>query len=194
LTPVTEVDTDYRLDVGGGVGGDRSVVVVRNRKQLLAVFASEWHGVLDGARHRLEPVVVELARKWSVPAGNVIYDQAGLGRSFGSYLSTHGLSGTLGYFGAGKGGPYYRNRRTANAFALKRRLDPHRKGYVAFYCGGIPEWPQLRQELSELRSPAMEMEEGQVKQALEEKDALAARLHRSPDLLDALLMTFTYLD
>jgi hypothetical protein len=38
----------------------------------------------------------------------------------------------------------------------------------------------------------MEMEEGQVKQVLEEKDALAARLQRSPDLLDALLMTFTF--
>ena len=40
----------------------------------------------------------------------------------------------------------------------------------------------------------MEHEEGQVKQILEDKEALAARLHRSPDLLDALLMTFTYSD
>ena len=38
----------------------------------------------------------------------------------------------------------------------------------------------------------LEMEEGQVKQVIENKDALMARLHRSPDLLDALLMTFTY--
>jgi hypothetical protein len=38
-----------------------------------------------------------------------------------------------------------------------------------------------------------EVEESQVKQVLEEKDALAARLTRSPDLLDALLMTFTFL-
>jgi len=36
--------------------------------------------------------------------------------------------------------------------------------------------------------------EGQVKQVLEDKEALAARLHRSPDLLDALLMTFTFSD
>jgi hypothetical protein len=98
----------------------------------------------------------------------------------------------VGYFGAGRGGKLYINRRTANAFALKRRLDPHREGYVPFYCGGIPEWPELRAEIAELRSPAMEVEEGQVKQVLEEKDALAARLKRSPDLLDALLMTFTF--
>ncbi len=65
---------------------------------------------------------------------------------------------------------------------------------MPFYCGGIPEWPGLRQELAELRSPTMEIEEGQVKQVLEDKEALAARLHRSPDLLDALLMTFTYSD
>ena len=100
----------------------------------------------------------------------------------------------MGYFGAGKGGKLYVNRRTANAFALKRRLDPHRENHVPFYCGGIPGWPGLRQELAELRSPTMEIEEGQVKQVLEDKEALAARLHRSPDLLDALLMTFTYAD
>jgi hypothetical protein len=38
----------------------------------------------------------------------------------------------------------------------------------------------------------MQMEAGQVKEMLEEKEALASRLHRSPDLLDALLMAFTY--
>jgi hypothetical protein len=38
----------------------------------------------------------------------------------------------------------------------------------------------------------MEVAESRVKQVLEDKDALAARLRRSPDLLDALLMTFTY--
>jgi hypothetical protein len=182
------------IDIGGGVGGDRSVIVVRSNKQLLAVFASEWHGVLDDARHRLEPLVVELARQWRVPAGRIIYDMAGIGRSFGSYLASHGLAGAVGYFGAGRGGVRYINRRTANAFALRRRLDPHRDGFVPFYCGGIPEWPHLRHELAALHSPAMEIQEAQVKQLLEPKEALAARLHRSPDLLDALLMTFSFLE
>ena len=98
--------------------------------------------------------------------------------------------GAVGHFGAGKGGKLYINRRTANAFAIRRRLDPHRENYVPFYCGGLPEWPALRQELAELRTPVMEHEEGQVKQRLEDKEELAARLHRSPDLLDALLMSF----
>jgi hypothetical protein len=182
------------IDIGGGVGADRSVIVVRSNKQLLAVFASEWHGVLDDARHRLEPVVVELARKWGVPAGQIVYDMAGIGRSFGSYLASHGLAGAVGHFGAGRGGKRYVNRRTANAFALRRRLDPHRDGFVPFSCGGIPEWPDLRQELAELHSPAMEIQESQVKQLLEPKEALSARLHRSPDLLDALLMTFSFLE
>jgi hypothetical protein len=168
------------------------VVVVRNRKQILEIFASEWYGVHDDARHRLEPKVVELARKWGVTPDCLIYDKAGIGRSFGSYLANHGYSGAIGYFGGGKGGKLYVNRRTANAFAVKRRLDPHRKDFVPFYCGGIPEWELLREELAELRSPAMEVEAGQVKQVLEEKDALAARLRQSPDLLDALLMAFTY--
>ncbi len=92
------------VDVGGGVGADRSVVVVRNRKQVLEIFASEWHGVLDDARHRLEPIVVGLARKWRPfrPKPRVIFDKAGLGRSFGSYpWRAAGLrSGAVGYFGA----------------------------------------------------------------------------------------------
>jgi hypothetical protein len=180
------------IDIGGGVGADRSVIVVRSNRQLLAVFASEWHGVLDDARHRLEPVVVELARNWRVPADRIAFDMAGIGRSFGSYLASYGLPGAVGYFGAGRGGKHHVNRRTANAVALRRRLDPHRDGFVPFYCGGIPEWPNLRQELAELHSPAMEIQESQVKQLLEAKEALSARLHRSPDLLDALLMTFSF--
>ena len=36
------------------------------------------------------------------------------------------------------------------------------------------------------------MKEGQFKEGLEPKEALTARLKRSPDLLDALLMSFTY--
>ncbi len=144
--PSDELWTDYPagptwmgVDVGGGVGADRSTVVVRNGKQILEVFASEWHGVLDDARHRLEPIVVQLARKWNVAGDRVIYDKAGPGRAFGSYLANHHLPNAVGYFGAGKGGKLYVNRRTANAFAIRRRLDPHRENHVPFYCGGIAE-------------------------------------------------------
>ena len=45
----------------------------------------------------------------------------------------------MGYFGAGRGGKCHVNRRPANAFALRCRLDPHRDGFVPFSCGGIPE-------------------------------------------------------
>jgi hypothetical protein len=193
--PGDELWKDYPAGntfMGIDVGGELSVILVRNQKQLLAVFASEWHGVLDDARNRLEPIVVQLAQQWKVTSDHIVYDKAGIGRSFGSYLANHGLNNTMGYFGAGRGGKLHVNRRTANAFALKRRLDPHRDGYVPFYCGGITEWAELRQELAELRSPTMEVEESQVKQVLEDKDALAARLHRSPDLLDALPITFIY--
>jgi hypothetical protein len=71
----------------------RSVIVVRNGKQILEIFASEWHGVLDDARHRLEPKVLELARKWQVPPDCLVYDKAGLGRSFGSDLASRGYDG-----------------------------------------------------------------------------------------------------
>lgn len=207
------------VDVGGGVGADRSAVVVRNGKRILEVFACEWHGVLDDARERLEPVVLALAGKWSVLSSRIAYDQSGLGRNFGSYLAAHArrtrqawlearidqppardedgpqlCESALGYFGAGSGGKLFVNRRTKNAFRLKERLDPHRDGYVPLYAGGLPEWSAMREELAELRTPVMEIEEGQVKQKLEKKEDLAARLHRSPDVLDALLMTFTFAD
>ena len=182
------------VDVGGGVGADRSVICVRDARRILEIFASSDHGILDDARQRLEPEVVRLARKWHVPSDHVVYDAAGIGRRFGSYLEREGLQGTVGYHGAGDGGRLYANRRTANAFAIKRRLDPHCKGHVPFYCGGILHWPDLRRELAELRGPTMTMEEGKVKQTLETKASLTARLHASPDLLDAFLMSFTFRD
>ena len=122
------------------------------------------------------------------------HDKAGVGRSLGSSLAGNGDEGALGYICASGGGRLSINRRTANAFARKRWLDPHRKGYVPFYCGSLADWPQLHEEMAEPRNPAMEMEQGHAKQLLEEKDALAARLKRSPDLLDALLMTFTHFE
>jgi hypothetical protein len=52
--------------------------------------------VLDDARHRLEPKVLELARKWQVTPDCLVYDKPGLGRSFGSYLASHGYDGAIG--------------------------------------------------------------------------------------------------
>jgi hypothetical protein len=206
------------VDIGGGVGADRSVVVARHRTRVLEIFASEWHGVLDDARHRLEPIVLDLAKKWNVAPDRVIYDKGGIGRNFGSYLAREQrrridawwasrvdqphrpdlapepFESAVGYFGAGKGGKLYVNRRTANAYALKRRLDPNRENYVPLYCGGLPEWLSLREELAELRTPLQEYEEGEIKMRLEDKSEIQERLHRSPDVLDALLMTFTFSD
>jgi hypothetical protein len=130
---------------------------------------------------------------WSWPAGGADRLRHGGHRPFVRLLSGQLRPAWRRGFGAGRGGKRHVNRRTANAFALGCRLDPHRDGHVPFYCGGIPEWPNLRQELAELHSPAMEIQESQVKQLLEPKEALSARLHRSPDLLDALLMTFSFL-
>lgn len=182
------------VDVGGGVGADKSVIVVRNRKQLLEIFASEWHGVLDDARHRLEPEVIALARKWDVAPERCLYDKAGIGRNFGSYLASRGFEGAIGVFGAGKGGKFFVNRRTANAYALRKRLDPGIHGHVPFYVGGIPQWPLLRQELMELRTPETEMDEGVFKQKLEDRETLKDRLKRSPDTMDAFAMSFSYVD
>jgi hypothetical protein len=113
---------------------------------------------MDDARQRLEPIVVHFARQWNGAPERIVFDKAGIGRSFDSYRANHGLPGALGYFGAGRGGKHHVNRRTASAFALKRRLDPRRDGYVPFDCGGIARWPELRQEIAALRNPAMEVE------------------------------------
>ena len=183
------------IDPSGGVGADRSVIFVRNHKRVLECFASPWYGLMEDARHRLEPEILRLARKWQVAGDHVVYDKAGLGRSLGSYLEREGLAGAIGYFGNGKGGKLYKNRRTAVAFGFKNRLDPRRNGHVPFYIPAeLPEWPSLREELLELRAPTMELAAGEVRQVLEDRDELKARLKRSPDLLDALFMTFTFND
>lgn len=192
---LAHADGEVRIgvDPAGGVGADRSTVVVRNGKRILEVFSSAWHGLLDDAKYRLEPIIIALALKWKCAGSNVTYDMNGIGRSLGSYLEKLGLFGAVGYFGAGKGGPYYTNRRTANAFAFKARLDSKREGFIPFFVDPalIPEWSALRRELIELRTPVMEYDEGVVKQKLEDRADLKARLHCSPDLSDALLMTYT---
>jgi hypothetical protein len=87
----------------------------------------------------------------------------------------HGLEGAIRCFGAGQGGHCYLNRRTTNADAIKNWLDRHRETHVPFYRRGIPEWPALCKELSELRKPTMEMEEGQAKYRLEDKETWRRR-------------------
>lgn len=181
------------VDLAAGVGSCKSVVLIRDNRQIIHIFASADYGIDDQAANRLEPVVASLAEHFEVHPSRASFDQAGLGSNFASYMSAYGYHGMTGYFGGGKGGTFYANRRSANAYAFKRRIDPYRGDCVPFWCGAMPEWPMLRQELEAMYYGEMSIDDdGNVRQALELKSSLAARIHRSPDLLDALLQSFNW--
>lgn len=182
------------VDVAGGVGADKSAIAVRDDKQILDLWASEWHGVLDDAKYRLEPEVAARCERFGIGGDRVVYDKSNDGRNFGDALAAVGLPGAIGFFGESKGGKLYVNMRTACAARFKRRLNDKRPGYVPFRIDpAMPRWAALRQELLALRAD-LAYEEGIVKERLELKDALKARLRRSPDCMDALNMSYAYCD
>jgi len=95
--------------------------------------------------------------------------------SFGSYLAHHGLDGAVGYFRSAQDAAANcsLNRRTANRLRDQTPARPPiARGHVAVLLlrrdsrvadATAKNWPSCA-------PPAMEMEEGQVKQVLEEKE------------------------
>ena len=179
------------VDPSGGVGSDSSAIVVRDDDLILEVWASPHHGVLEGAKHRLEPVVVAMAKKWQVKGDHVIYDAGGLGSNFGSYLAAAGLPGALAYRGGDSGGARFSNFRTACGFAMKARLDPAMPDCSPLAIEPTPHWQRLREEMLALRTKLEISDHDRPKEALVTKAELCKVLKRSPDLLDALLMSYS---
>lgn len=190
------------VDVSKGTGRDATVIVVGDIYGVVHVHRTNTTEIREAAR-----LVARLSREWGVDHQNIVYDAGGwAGSDMRKYLGDEAIHDARAYLGNGPGGPRYRNRRTQCACRLRERLDPDRTlGRGAprpdpFAVGGPPPvqpspvqpgfsipmgdyWPQLRQELIGLRAG---FEAGRT--ALENKEDFAARLKRSPDLCDALLM------
>ena len=176
------------IDLAAGSGRDRTVLLVRDRLGLLALDASPLLPPAQAAAH-----AAQLCRLHGVPTSRVVYDAGGLlGRDFPAYLERHGITDAHPYYGSGRGGKRFANLRTRCAWTLRRRLCPDSTSSSPgsppplAIPGGLPWLHDLVDEIEALRH---DEDERQVLH-LETKDALSRRLGRSPDLIDALLMSY----
>ena len=182
------------VDLAAGTGADDAAILARDDNAVLALEQSP-HWDLDATASRTS----EMALRLDVDPARITYDAGGLGLDFANRLETHGIIGARPFKGAWSGQGLYANLRSACAWELRRRLDPGRM--VPTTDHGIevhvPQPPfrigpefmvRLRPELAAMKyglDPS-----GGIR--LEAKEKLTAFLKRSPDALDALLMTFAF--
>lgn len=183
-------------DLGEGLGGDPTVLVVRDDNGVIGHRASNrW--TLDLAAEQVR----DMADEFNVEPPRVVYDQTGIGADFDGRLRPLGINGAKGFKGSRDGGDKFLNLRSACGWALRKRLDPNRQ-VVASTRPGLPTlWlPQapfalpadlLRLYRAELQGVQYQnTPKGEI--ALEQKEAFVKRLKHSPNFLDALSMTFAF--
>lgn len=198
------------MDVSKGTGRDRTVAFVGDALGLLACEVSNRID-LPGAAN----LAATLSRRWGVPHDQITYDAGGwAGPELGRYLEAVGITTARPYFGSASGKARFANQRSRSGWALRQRLTPDRPFMLDppridphSFLPEIsrnptpipptsdvqppfvippevigPHWGDLREELQALRYSH------DAKIELEPKADLVARLGRSPDLADTLLM------
>lgn len=169
------------VDLSKGTGlGDNSVILVRDDHQVLHMEWSPSWSFPEGVAEKCK----EVALRFEIPGERVIYDHGGLGAGFGYNLTSVGLPNAYGYVGGETGGNHATNFRGACALSMKDRLDPNRSPLPLH----IPDkyLQVLKPQVAELRYELA----GRDKIQLEPKMAMKTRMTRSPDQLDAFLMSF----
>ena len=174
------------IDLAAGRGGDRSVLCVRSGFRLLHLeHSNRWS--LDETGRRAG----EIVKKYGIKPHRVVYDRSGLGEGFDTFLRSAGVVGAIGFLGGSEARGHQRkfeNLKSASAWQLRKRLDPAR-GEKPF---AIP--PEYGQQLRpELQAYTYEVT-AKDKIKLTDKEAIQAKLGRSPDLADALIMSFVAFD
>lgn len=196
------------VDLGEGSGRDRTVLLVRDGLGIIALVVSDRIGIPEAA-----VLIDRLAREHGVRQEHIIYDAGNRGRDLPKYLEQLRITEAYPYFGSGKGGPRHYRKRDRCGWRVRQRLDPSRPGPTPArpprpdrppspfdpppqiltasiqppfaYEGDMQHWPALVEELKALR---YHLKDTQIK--LENKQEMAARLGRSPDICDAVLMSF----
>ena len=191
-------------DLSAGTGRDKTVILVRDNLGIIDLVCSSFIDVAHAAKE-----IVRLAREHGVRDDHVYYDAGGDGRDLPRYLEQFRFRACVPYVGSTTGGSRFSNRRSRSAWHLRQRLDPGRPLeleqteedhlYLPTRTPHVPStqiqppfaipaghwWTQMREELTSLK---YRLEGSRI--ALEQKDVLAARLGRSPDFADALIMSF----
>lgn len=178
------------VDLGAGVGRDCSVVLIRDDRGIIDLHVSndiKVAGIAD--------VTVAMANEYRVRHDRIIYDAGGIGSDMGHHLRCRGIHNTLPFHGSGSTRALnFTNTRTHCAWRLRHRLDPDRPSRpyqrmpppTTFSIPRNEHWDRLTTELKSLRF----RQEAGGKTALENKEEMSRRLGRSPDLCDALIMSF----
>ena len=198
-------------DLGEGTGRDRTVIGVLDKLGIIHCEASDRVGIPEAAVR-----IDQLRRSHGVRQEHIVFDAGGRGKDLPRYLEQCGITEAVPYHGSGKGGPRFTNKRSMMGWWLRQRLDPERPEkvkpieYPPDYKPSVfdpppkpvppkiqppfglpnerPWWPSLNEELKALR---YEMDGPKIK--LENKEDLAKRLGRSPDIVDMLLMGMSLL-
>lgn len=162
-------------------GGDRTVVCIRDRLAVRHLEAHRNQSTMATAGR-----ILAAARQWRIPPERCFVDDTGVGGGVTDRLCKQDFAINPVNFGeAAHDGERFANRRTEMFWHLRDALNPE-----------STESPRLAlpREMSELAGEITRplytyTSRGQIK--LEAKDGIKARLGRSPDLADALALTFT---
>lgn len=191
LVPIGTSENDrtkptMAIDLGAGRGGDRSVILIRTGNRLLHMeHSNQWP--LEETASR----AAKLFRQFNIEPNRVVYDRSGLGEGFGVLLRNAGINGAIGFLGGAQAGGHtkkFENLKSASAWQLRNRMNPE-QSKEPFH---IPhEWGALLRP--ELQAFTYEVT-SKDKIKLTDKETLTAKLGRSPDLADALIMSFVVID
>lgn len=162
-------------------GSDRTVLCLRDQFAVRHLESHTGHSTMVTAGR-----VLATAREWRIPAQRCFVDDTGVGGGVSDRLHEQQFNLNPVNFGeSARDGERFANRRTEMFWRLRDALNPE-----------ITHSPRLAipKSMSELAAEITRplyayTSRGQIK--LEAKDQIKARLGRSPDLADALALTFT---
>ena len=174
------------IDLGAGRGGDRSVLLVRTGRRLLHLEASNQWPLEETASR-----AAQLAQRFGIKPTRVVYDRSGLGEGFGVLLKNAGIHGAIGFLGGSEARGHqkkFENLKSASAWQMRKRLDPnqHHEPFAIPHEWGAALRPELQAMTYEVTA--------KDKIKLTDKETITAKLGRSPDLADALIMSFVAID
>lgn len=153
-------------------GDDKSVII---RRQGRLCHKPDVHHKVDNMA--LAALVAEEIRSWRPDA---VFIDEGNGGGVIDRLRQLGHDVFGVHFGGKPGRPRYINKRTEMWFEMRDWLTSG---------GAIPNDMQLKQDLA---TPTYKFTSGQDVYSLESKDDIKKRIGRSPDLGDALALTFAF--
>lgn len=162
-------------------GGDRIVFAIRDAHAVRYVESRTHQSTMTTAG-----MVIHLAAKWGIRPQRVFLDDAGVGGGVTDRLREQDFGLTAVNFGCKASEPKrFANLRAESYWHLREWLDPKRAGRP----GAIP--PEYKELGLECAMPKIDYtSQGATRIKLEPKEGIRKRLGRSPDLADALAMTF----